>query len=220
MRTGRLFSFVFRKLRDVLLFSFVCAALMLTVLFLLAPIQYESGTTLFISNKNFTSGEEVTYADMLAGKSLVENYAEIIKSGMFAEGIIKTLELKNISPESLSSRIETKLLRNANALDIKVRYGDKDTARKIAGILPAVIDERSPLFTAPKFITVLNSPDEAKPLIAAKLLIVLATFGFTFCVSVVFLMIFHQGNNIIKSPEDVENYLGLTVTGTIPDFKL
>ena len=220
MATTKFYALIFKKLWGVLLFSFVCTALVAMVLFVLIPVQYESGTTLYISNKNFEAGEEITYSDMLASRSLVENYAQIIKSSMFAEGLIDKLGLKGVFPVQLSTQIETRALANSNVLDIKIRYPDKASSERIAAVLPLVLYEKSSMISNARHVTVLNRPTGARPFIAGRIIAVISTFILALLLSIGFLIVLHRGNNIIRTPEDVEKHLGLTVTGTIPDFKI
>src|SRR5690349_2495442 len=111
MGSNKFKNFVYRKLWIVLLVSICCSVLGAIIYILISPLQYETATSLYISNKSFRNNSEVTYSDMLASKSLSENYEEIVKSEMFAENILSKLKLVGVSPKSIADKIDANSIK-------------------------------------------------------------------------------------------------------------
>lgn len=218
MLIKKLDNFIYRKLWVVLFVSIIFSGLVTMGVLILNPIKFQSSTSLYIANKSINNSSEITYSDMLASKSLVDNYEQIVKSDMFAENIIKKLLLTGISPNLISSQISSSTLRNSNILEIKVKQTNKVLAQKIAEIIPDVLSELQLLKSDTELITVLNRPYEAKPIIWGIILVSVAAFIGGMILAFITLFIFKPNSYIIRTPEDVEKTLGLVVTGTIPDF--
>ncbi len=207
-----------RKIIFMLIMSLLCSGLVTSVYLLLNPIQYESGTTLYISNRDLRQNSEVSYQDLLASRSLAANYGEIVKSGLFAENIIRELNLQQITPKALAKKINASLANNANILHVTVRNENRLLSEEIARTVPALLSQIPPAVPDAKLITVLDMPSEAKPAAGGVVLAALISFFSVLLLSLSVLLLIRPGNNIIRTPEDVERTLGIKVTGTIPDF--
>lgn len=218
MGVNKFSNIIYRKLWVVLLVPIICSGLVSAVFMLLNPLEYESDTSIYISNKSSQNTSEVVYSDMLAGKSLVDNYEQIIKSDMFAERVIIKLNLKGMTPQSLTNRIDAKPMKNSNILIVTVRQKDKVLARRIAEITPDMLSEIQPLISSPIHITVINKPGMALPVISGIILLTLVAFLVVLLLVIAALIAFQPNSNIIRTPADVEKNLGLIVAGTIPDF--
>lgn len=218
MRVNKFNNLIYRKLWFVLLVPIILSGLVTMIFMLVNPMEYESGTSLYLSNKNFQSNTELTYSDMLAGRSLVDNYEQIIKSDMFSERVIMKLELLNITPQFLANRIDTKPIKNSNILLIKVRQKDKLLARSIADATPIILSEIQAEISSPIHITVLNKSSKAVPVFSGITILACVSYFVGLLLVIAVLVLFQPNRNIIRTPADVEKHLGLIVAGTIPDF--
>jgi capsular polysaccharide biosynthesis protein len=218
MGSNKFNNLVYRKLWIVLLVSICCSVLGTIVYILISPLQYETATSIYISNKSFRNNSEVTYSDMLASKSLAENYRVIVKSEMFAEHILSKLNLVGVPPKSIADKIDGNSIKSSSILYIKIRQEDKLSAQKIAEVIPVILSELQPVIPNAKLITVLNKPYEAKPVVSGIIITSIFSFFIGLFLVLLALFIFQPNSNIIRTPADVEKTLGLLVTGTIPDF--
>jgi capsular polysaccharide biosynthesis protein len=218
MGSNKFSNLVYRKLWIVLLVSICCSILGAIIFILINPLQYETATSLYISNKSFQNNSEVTYSDMLASKSLAENYNVVVKSEMFAEQVLSKLKLVGVSPKSIADKIDANSIKSSSILYIKIRQKDNLLAQKIAETVPVILSELRTVIPNAKLITVLDKPYEAKPVISGIIITSIISFFIGLFLVLLTLFIFQPNSNIIRTPADVEKTLGLLVTGTIPDF--
>jgi capsular polysaccharide biosynthesis protein len=218
MKQDKIAILLNEKLKIIFILSLICTGLASSVYIALNPIQYESHTSVYISNSNSHGDSEITYMDMFAGNSLVGNYVEIAESGLLAESIIKKFSLEHIAPEAIAESIEAKQTANSNVLSISVHHENKIFAERIARSIPALLSELQADIPITGFITVLNKPSEAEPVIWRILIAVPMFFICSLLISVILFLLLRPNSNIIRTPADVERTLGLKVSGTIPDF--
>lgn len=218
MKHDKFKSLTVGKLALILILSLFCSGLLSSVYVLLKPIQYETTTSIYVFNRASSGTPEISYTDMMASTSLVNNYAEIVKSGLFAENIIEKLKLHDIAPKSVVEGINSKQVKNSNVLRITVRQENRILAERIAQVIPALLQEMPPVIPGAGLITVLDKPSEAEPAIGAILIAAGVSFIGTLLLAFAALLLLRPDNNIIRTPADVERTLGIKVAGTIPDF--
>jgi capsular polysaccharide biosynthesis protein len=157
----------------------------------------------------------------MAGQQLVKDYSELIKSRTVTSSVINELKLKDITPESLASKITVSSKNNTRIIEIKVQDGDPNNARAIA-------DKVSNVFIS-KVIEIMNAQnvgiiDKAEtptnPVKPNKRMNVAIAFLIGIMAAVGLIFFLEYVDDTIKTNEDVEKYLGLTVLGTIPVLSL
>lgn len=200
-----------KKIWIGLLLSLFFSGLIVSALFLLSPEQYETSTSLYLSAGSL---------DLSADRSIAENYAEIVESELFASMVIKRLGLGGITQTELSNGIRAGVVNSSNVLEIKVRHKNKDTAKKIAEALPAVINDFPLPVSGTVAVIVLNMPADAKPLTSQTFIMVIISFVTGNLLAAGFLLAVKMKNRLIRTPQDVENSLGLKVAGIIPDYDI
>lgn len=213
-------SIIQKKIWLIIVFAAFCSAAAAIVLFVAVPVQYQTTAKLYISNRLPDNATETTYSDLLASKGLVDNYGEIIKSEIFAEYILETTGISGITPHALSDMIETDAMKNSNVLSVKVRFSDAEAALTIIKSIPGILGDKSNAIADTAHITELNRRYEARPLVGIRLATVIGIFILGMVSAGAFLLFSQQGNTIIRTPEDVEKRLGMTVIGIIPEYRL
>lgn len=190
-------------------------------LYLVTP-EYQSSTTLMVNgSKGLNAGDIAASFDLGSinlSQKLVVTYSEIVKSRIVLEQVISQLGL---------DYTYTKLLRMTSAqqvgsteiLKISVTNVDPVMASDIANTISSVfikevmrilkvnnveiIDAAIPMYKAINMRTTLN-------------IAISAVLGVMLGVFLAFML--EYLDHTIKTEEDIEKYLGVSVIGTIPDY--
>lgn len=210
---------VFRALwRNVhlILLSGIVAALLAFVgtRFLLTPI-YTSVTKVYVLSKS--NGEaSLTASDMQTGAYLTKDYMELVKSRAVMEQVIATLNL-DMKPGELMNMISVESATDTRILTISVENEDPKVAKEIAD---AVRESVSVQITevmdadAVNTVDVANLPEDPSSPNAMKNTALGAILGMLLAAGIIVLI--YILDDTIKTPEDVEQYLGLSVLTSIP----
>jgi capsular polysaccharide biosynthesis protein len=182
---------------------------------------YESSTTLIVNKQKDDNEKETqyTYNDILLSQKLVSTYTEIAKSSYVLERVIKELNL-DLSPDELKKMIAVSAVGDTQIIRITVSdvFPARATviAEKMAELLPIRVSE----LEMPDNVKVVDkakvpsSPVKPRPLMNIAIAGVL---GIMVGLGIIFLI--EYLDNTIKTPDDVQKYLGLPVLGSIPNFE-
>ena len=177
--------------------------------------KYTSTTSMYMLTKSSGSGV-ITSGDLQTGSQLTQDYMELTKSRVVMEDVIRTLNLDMTTAE-LSNTITTANPANTRILTIQVENEDPEMARKIAD---AVRGSASETIKDIMKIDAVNTVEEANlptapssPSVFRNTLLG-GMLGIILAMGVIILI--YILDDTIKTPEDVENYLGLNVLTSIP----
>lgn len=214
---GEIISVLMSKLWLILFMGVVGAMVMLIVSkFIIAPI-YSSTTEVYVLNKQEQNASTVTYTDLQTGTQLTKDYVELITSRTVLTQVIAELGLKDLSISELEGMVSVTNKDETRIISITVNHTDAYEAQQIANKIREiaavqicsvmnieavnVVDEAN-IPTAP------SSPNVAKNTLLGAIVGVF--------LAVAFVLIRFFMDDTIKSPDDVERYLGLSVLGSIP----
>lgn len=177
--------------------------------------QYEAYTQLII-NKPADQAQPLTYNDVMLNQKLVDTYSIIAKSNTVLEQVIEQLGL-NIPIKELNDKITVSGENETEIIRITVKDTDPklaaSIANKVAEVFMAEVIKKMKIDNVqvidPARIPI--EPSQPKPLLNIAIAGVL---GIMIGLGVVFLM--EYLDNTIKTPDDVQRYLGLPVLGSIP----
>jgi capsular polysaccharide biosynthesis protein len=189
-------------------------------MFLVTP-NYKSDTTLMVnSSKGISAGDIAASFDLGSlnlSQKLVVTYGEIVKSRIVLEQVINRLEL-DMSYEGLLRKTTAQQVGSTEILRISVTDTDPDRAALIANTIADVfvkevmrilkvnnVETIDTAIAMPNPVNVRLSLNIAISLILGLMIGVFAAFMLEYL------------DNTIKTPEDVEKYLGIPVLGSIPD---
>ncbi len=202
------------KLWIIIFATIICALFAAIGTKLFIEPKYESTTKLYVINRQDTS--KVTSADLATGTQLTKDFQILVKSRPVTEQVIAELDL-HISHEQLVSCITVNTPEDSRVLEITVTYTDPYTAKKIADTLGNV--------SALKMVSILEMEKantvEPGNVPYGPISPNIAKNGFLggmvggFLVAAIFLIRYFM-NDSIKSAEDIEKQLGLTILGSIP----
>lgn len=214
---GALFRELLRKAGILLLSTCISAAAALLIsTFFISP-QYQSVTKVYILSRQ-QGDTAVTYNDLQTAAQLTKDYEQLIKSRYVMETVIADLGLDS-SAEQLAGSVTVESSSGTRILEIKVENSDPHLAKNIADRVREVAGKQIVEIMS---IDAVNIVDEANlPLNPVspdikKNALFGALAGFFISGLVITLMFLL--NDSVKTTEDVEKYLELSVLGIIPRY--
>lgn len=185
-------------------------------LYVLEPV-YETFTTLIVSKPNELD-TIIEYSDVLLSQKLVKTYGEIIKSRNISNQVKENLKL-NITSEKFKKNVTVSPVKDTEIVQIKVTNKNPELARDIANELAEVFMKDIKRIMKVDNVQVIDSAEiPLKPIKPKYILnmIIAGFLGMIVGLGIVFLI--EYLDNTIKTPDDIERYLGLSVIGIIPDI--
>ena len=177
--------------------------------FLMTPIYSSTSSILVLSS----------LADLQLGASLTSDYTVLITSTPVMEQVISDLDL-DMTAEQLKGSVSINNPTDTRILEITVNNTDSKMAKKIvdeiANVSSSYIGDKMEVIP-PKIIevgkiaTVRTSPSVMKNAALGFLL------GFLACAAIV--VVYAVMDDTIKTEEDIEKYLGVSVLAKVPDRK-
>ena len=192
-----------------LVIMFACTTILMTPL-------YSASSMMYVMPDNSNSNSS-TLSDMQVGQQLTSDYSSMIESRSFMEDVIKKLNL-TIDYQQLLEKVEVTNPTSSRILQVTVNDPNPQTAADIANEVASVAESKLKEITGMQAIKIYEeaavpekpSSPSLKKNCALGLLagIVLAMVVIT----VLYLM-----DDTIKTEEDIEKYLGVSVLAKVPD---
>ena len=177
--------------------------------------MYKSTTSLVLVSENKDSASYNTSEQQL-NKNLVGTYSEIIKSKTILNAVIKNLKL-DYSVTTLQERVTVSSVNNTEIIQIAVGDPDPKTASKIANEIASVFGGEINTFYKLNNVSVLDKAEvNTKPYNVnyIKDNVIYTAIGLVLSCGIIF--IFFYFDTTIKTSEEIEKKLGLTVIGNVP----
>lgn len=211
---GEVFHLLISKLGIIILSGIILGLVSIVGTMLLITPQYESTTKMFVLSKQ--DSNTLTNQDMQTSTLLTKDYAELIKSRTVTEGVIAQLNLK-MRHEDLLKKLTVETPTDTRIISIIVKDPDPYTASEIAnavrdvaaGHIQQVMD-----IEAVNVVDTANIPSEKSSPSLTKNGAIGGLLGVFLAIAVI--LIVYITNDTIKTPEDVDRYLALSVLGNIP----
>ena len=211
---GEIVHLLLSKLLIIILSGVVfCLATVMGTMLLVTP-KYESTTKIVVLSKQ--DSNTLTNQDMQISTSLTKDYVELIKSRTVTEGVIAQLDL-DMTHEQLLKKLSVDTPTDTRVVSITIKDTDPYTAAEIANAVRDVASKHIQQVMDIKAVNVVetaNIPDEPSSPSLLKSGVIGAALGILLSLAIV--VIVYLMNDTVKTPEDVEKYLGLSVLGTIP----
>ena len=185
----------------------------------LAKKEYQSTSRIYVVSRQNQDNNALTNSDLQAGSYLVKDYREIILSQNVLTQAIEELKL-DMTPVELSKKISVSVPTDTRILSITAKDGDPKEAARIANGLRNVAAEKIISVTKVSDVTTLDEAEvpqsPSSPNIKRNVLLgFIAGAG----LMVVLLVVLEVLDDRVKRPEDVEELMGLTLLGVVPDIK-
>ena len=191
---------------------FAMASLAITKFFM-TP-EYQSITKMYVLSKQ--SGDTLTQGDMQTSTYLTKDYAELIKSRTVTEAVIAELGL-DMSSSALLGKVNVSTPADTRVVNISVTDEDPRKAAEIANAMRDASSEHIQKVMDIEAVNVVedaNVPSHPSGPNTTKNVAIGGVLGAFLIMLIV--IIKHLMNDAIKTSDDVERYLGLSVLGVIP----
>lgn len=181
--------------------------------------MYNSSTTVVLarSNEETNNDNGITNNDITLNQKLVSTYREIIKSRRVLNQVIENLKLDTTFGE-LQSQINVSNEKDTEILRITVINRDANNAKIIADEIARVFGNEIVEIYSIKNVSIIDyAVVNKKPynVNILKQIILAALIGGVLACIVVFMMFYFD--TTVKTPEEVEQKLGLPVLGAVPN---
>ena len=209
-----LFHVLLNKFWIILLAGIIAALAFVGGTILFITPQYQSTTKMYVLSKQ--DNKTITQQDMQTSLSLTKDYAELIKSRTVTEGVIAQLNL-DLTHEQLLGKVSVDSATDTRILSITVTDPDPYEACKIANAIRDVAANHIKNvmdIDAVNVVETANIPDQKSSPNISKNGVIGGLLGVLLSVAII--LIAYISNDTIKTQEDVERYLGLSMLGTIP----
>lgn len=185
----------------------------------LAKKEYQSTSRIYVVSRQNQDNNALTNSDLQAGSYLVKDYREIILSQNVLSQAIEELKL-DMTPAELSKKISVSVPTDTRILSITAKDGNPKEAARIANGLRNVAAEKIIAVTKVSDVTTLDEAEvpqsPSSPNIRRNVLLgFIAGAG----LMVVLLVVVEVLDDRVKRPEDIEELMGLTLLGVVPDIK-
>ena len=214
VNVGDLLSVLAEKWWMILLSGIVGMMLFFLGTKLFVVPEYESVTKIFVLSQE--NGNYLTSTDLQLSSYLTKDYAELIKSRTVAEEVIERLELE-LSPEGLMGMVSVQIKSDTRVVAIVVKNRDPELARQLANEVREVSAKQIVDVMGVQAVNVVdeaNLPQTPRGPNVTKNMLMGAAWGILIAVALILFL--HLSDDTIKSTDDVERYLGLTVLASIP----
>lgn len=187
--------------------------------FIFVTPDYESTTTIILAKYSETTGETetITTTDLTLNQKLVSTYSELIKSKNILNDVINHLQI-NKTVGGLRNAITVSAVKDTDLIQIKVTDADPEVAQTIASEIADVFIEK----VANGVYNINNVqvwdkaevPTSPYNINHMKDLVIFIFIGVV--VAAVYALVANMLDTTVKSKEDIEKKVGVSVLTTIP----
>lgn len=177
--------------------------------------MYKSDTSIILVSSN-TTQSTANFNDLQVNKNLVTTYSEIVKSRKVLEMVIDNLDL-DYSYSALKSKIGVAAVGDTQIIQISVSDENSNKAKTIADEIAEVfIKEIQDIYKLDNVKVVDKAVEATKPynINHIKDNIIFVAIGLIISCGIIFIVFYFD--TTIKTSEEIENKLGLTVIGLVP----
>lgn len=183
------------------------------------PKYKSTSTVLLVSKETNKKNSSVTQSDVTLNKSLLTTYGNIITSNNVLNKVIENLQLSTTADE-LSKNINIEEIEDTQMIKINVIDRDESQAQRICKEINNVfINEIKKIYNIENVTIVDEASLEENPynINHVRDVIIALVAGIT--ISGMFVFITYALDTSIKIEQDIEDFVGLKVIGTVPKSK-
>ena len=217
-----LFIGLMQNIWSIMLSACIGALIAFLMCSLVIDKKYVSTTKIYAINKQ--NEATLTYSDLQTGSQLSKDYAALVTSRTVTSKVIAQLDLQNtyedmakITPDALAKMISVDVQTDTRIISISVTDTIPTRAQDIANAVRVAASEH--IYNvmdieAVNIVDYANLPESAKSPNTKRSIVLGFMFGFILSAGIVILI--RIMDDTIKTSDDVERYLGLSVLGSIP----
>lgn len=211
----RLLGLIISRLHIIILVGILFAGLTFAgTTFLITP-QYTSTTKMYVLSRQSDS-TTVTYSDLQTGSQLTKDYMELVKSRPVLEKVIEQLHL-DMNADKLKENIKVQTPEDTRILSVSVKNPDPQMAKNIADAIREAVSVQITEIMEAESVNVVeegNLPEKPSSPNVMQNTVIGALLGCFLAVAIT--LIHFMLDDTIKTPEEVEKYLGLSVLASVP----
>lgn len=178
---------------------------------------YDSTTKIYVLNKQNSDNSSITYSDLQSSAQLTKDYMELVTTRPVLEKVISSLGLEKMTYNDLKEKINVSTATDGRIIYIKVTDENPKQAKDIADEIRSAVSAQIVDVMDVEAVSVVeeaNLPDEPARPNKLRNMILGALLGFIIAFMVV--VVRAVMDDRVKTEEDVEYYLHMSVLGTIP----
>ena len=209
-----LLGVILHNLWIIIVSGVIVAAVALLVSYFIITPKYESVTKIYVISK--TNADTMTYSDLQAGSTLTKDYKELVKSRPVLEEVLAETGI-DVELKDLEEQITVEVPTDTRIVSITVEDKDPYEARIIADSVRIAASKHIREVMDTEAVNVVEEAslpiEKSSPSILMNTAIGYAV-GLFLAIAIV--MINYIMDDTIKTPDDVEKFLGVSVLGSIP----
>ena len=209
-----LLGVILHNLWIIIVSGIIVAAVALLVSYFIITPKYESVTKIYVISK--TNADTMTYSDLQAGSTLTKDYKELVKSRPVLEEVIAETGI-DVELKDLEEQITVEVPTDTRIVSITVEDKDPYEARIIADSVRIAASKHIQEVMDTEAVNVVEEAslpiEKSSPSILKNTAIGYAV-GLFLAIAIV--IINYIMDDTIKTPDDVEKFLGVSVLGSIP----
>ena len=209
-----LLGVILHNLWIIIVSGVIVAAVALLVSYFIITPKYESVTEIYVISK--TNADTMTYSDLQAGSTLTKDYKELVKSRPVLEEVLAETGI-DVELKDLEEQITVEVPTDTRIVSITVEDKDPYEARIIADSVRIAASKHIREVMDTEAVNVVEEAslpiEKSSPSILKNTAIGYAV-GLFLAIAIV--IINYIMDDTIKTPDDVEKFLGVSVLGSIP----
>ena len=209
-----LLGVILHNLWIIIVSGVIVAAVALLVSYFIITPKYESVTKIYVISK--TNADTMTYSDLQAGSTLTKDYKELVKSRPVLEEVLAETGI-DVELKDLEAQITVEVPTDTRIVSITVEDKDPYEARIIADSVRIAASKHIREVMDTEAVNVVEEAslpiEKSSPSILKNTAIGYAV-GLFLAIAIV--IINYIMDDTIKTPDDVEKFLGVSVLGSIP----
>jgi capsular polysaccharide biosynthesis protein len=193
-----------------LLAALICAAVSL---FLIKP-QYVASSTLMVMKP--VEAEQILYQDIQVSRQLADTYQVVVHSRRVLDKVTRSLNLP-YTHEQMQEKVKVSSVQDTEIITIDVTDTDPYLAARMSNLIAQTFMQEITEIMNIDNVSLIDEaavPDNpVSPRVGLNIAVAMV-LGFMVAVGLALLQ--HYLDQTLKTTEEVDNLLGLTVLGTIP----
>lgn len=178
--------------------------------------EYKSNASIVLVSENKDSNPSYNNSEQQLNKNLVGTYSQIIKSKTVLEKVIENLKLK-LNYNQLKNKITVQAVENTEIIEIYVTDKNAEDATKIANETSKVFVDEINKFYKLNNVTILDEAVDATKPYNVNLIkdnAIYSVIGIVLSCGLIFIVFYFDSS--VKTVDEIENKIGLTVIGSVP----
>ncbi|MBR1654210.1 MAG: hypothetical protein IJ690_04600 [Clostridia bacterium] len=186
--------------------------------------KYKAYTTLVLAQSDVlaTEGDKaqgITQTELTINQKLVPTYSELVKTNNVLREVIRELGL-NVDEDELRKSVTVKLVEDTELIKITVTNKNAVDAKNIANKIAEIFSDRVKQIYKIDNVTIVDPAEEAEEPYNINHIKDLAIFmAIGLVVAIIYVLLANLLDTTVKSAEDIEKELGVSVLVSIPELR-